>query len=60
MRIIFFRDLKYGSALREAEIPTTYDRREKLPCDLFKHKMYNKEHKLSSLLPPKNTSYCRH
>ena len=52
----FFSRSKYGSTLREAGIPTPYDRREKLPCDLFKHIMYNKEHKLSSLLPPKNTN----
>jgi len=50
-----FLDLKYSSVLREGGIPTLYDRREKLSCDLFKDIMY-KDHKLSSLVPPKNTN----
>ena len=47
-----FLDLKYSSVLREAGIPTLCDRREKLTCDLFKDIMYNKDHKLTSLIPP--------
>ena len=58
MRIIF-PDLKYSSALREARIPTLYDRKERLSCDLFKDIIHKKDHKLASLLPPKNTN-CRY
>ena len=53
MRIVF-PYLSYNEALKEANIPTLFDRREMLSIDLFKDMVDNKNHKLAELLPPRN------
>ena len=48
-----FPHASYNSALKEAGIPSLYDRRASLSFDLFNDIVLNTNHKLAGLLPPK-------
>ncbi|XP_028414247.1 uncharacterized protein LOC114537304 [Dendronephthya gigantea] len=54
LRIIFPHQ-SYNEALKEAFIPTLFDRREMLSQSLFKDIVVNGNHKLAGLLPPRNS-----
>ena len=51
--IIIFPYASYNSALKEAGIPSLYDRRASLSSDLFNDIVLDINHKLAGLLPPK-------
>ena len=48
-----FPHASYNSALKEAGIPSLYDRRASLSFDLFNDIILNTNHKLAGVLPPK-------
>ena len=50
---IIFPYASYNSALKEAGIPSLYDRRASLSSDLFNDIVLDINHKLAGLLPPK-------
>ena len=50
---IIFPYASYDSALKEAGIPSLYDRRASLSFDLFNDIVHDNNHKLAGLLPPK-------
>ena len=52
MRIIF-PYASYNSALKETSIPSLYDRGASLSSDLFNDIVFDINHKLAGLLPPK-------
>ena len=50
---IIFPYANYNSVLKEAGIPSLYDRRASLSSDLFNDIVLDINHKLAGLLPPK-------
>ena len=54
---IIFPCASYNSALKEADIPSLYDRRASLLFDLFNDIVLDINHKLAGLLPPKAMCY---
>ena len=50
---IIFPYASYDSALKEASIPSLYDRRAPLSFDLFNDIVHDTNHTLAGLLPPK-------
>ena len=50
---IIFPYARYNSALKESGIPSLYDRRASLSSDLFTDIVFDINHKLAGLLPPK-------
>ena len=53
---IIFPDLDYTTALDACNLSTLYQRRKHLTESLFKEINDNDDHRLHSLLPPRNTS----
>ena len=50
---IIFPYASYNSALKEADVPSLYDRRASLSSDLFNDIVLDINHELAGLLPPK-------